>query len=232
MSTTRRRTMTTTSSASVNWEDMYRQVLMNTATSVVVPEGVTKLRYRMFCSATNMTDITLPSTLASINGTYVFEGCTSLTHVYYNNSTTALAQGTFSGCNAITDIANVIPSGATVIANEQFRGCNGLTDVVVPEGIQRCEIGWIYGSNIVSITYPTTITSISNVSGSLNLSNINYMACLATTPPGISVNAFGSATSYSFPIYVPDAVVSTYKTASTYWQNYASRIQGISNLTT
>ncbi|MBR5284002.1 MAG: leucine-rich repeat domain-containing protein, partial [Clostridia bacterium] len=52
-------------------------------TSVVIPEGVTILEYGAFANSYDLVSISLPSTLAKIEG-FVFNECKSLAHIYFN----------------------------------------------------------------------------------------------------------------------------------------------------
>lgn len=66
-----------------------------------------------------------------------------------------------------------------------------------------------------------------------NCTALSALICLAATPPSLHANAFrgDSISSGSGSIYVPDASVEAYKTA-TNWNAYASRIFPISQLAT
>ena len=58
--------------------------------------------------------------------------------------------------------------------------------------------------------------------------NLGAIVVRATTPPTLGSNGWYGTTC---PIYVPDASVEAYKTA-TNWSSYAARIKGISELPT
>ena len=71
---------------------------------------------------------------------------------------------------------------------------------------------------------PSTVTSIATLAFG-GCSSLTEMIFVGTTPPTLETNALGQG--YTFPIYVPDEAVSTYKAASG-WSGYASRVKGIS----
>ncbi len=63
-------------------------------TNVVVPEGITSLNYT-FAGCSNITNITLPSTLTSI-GNSTFNGCSSLTEITIPASVTSIGVSAFA----------------------------------------------------------------------------------------------------------------------------------------
>lgn len=71
---------------------------------------------------------------------------------------------------------------------------------------------------------PETVTSIGRYAF-ISLVNLNFIVCNPTIPPTLNSNA--ALNSSNCPIYVPDASVEAYKTA-TNWSTYADRIYPMS----
>ena len=126
-------------------------------TSVVIPEGVTRLDYMAFAYS-GLTEITIPE---SINWTsnVVFEGCEALTVMNYNAiNCTRVAEYYYSwltGCNSLTTLnigENVqsIPWGA-------FRGCSNLTGVLtIPESVTSIASDAFANTSFTTINYNAT----------------------------------------------------------------------------
>lgn len=51
-----------------------------TAANVIIPDGVTSIRYSVFENCTSLTSVTIPESMTTI-GCYAFRGCTSLTGI-------------------------------------------------------------------------------------------------------------------------------------------------------
>ena len=136
-----------------------------TANEVVIPAfynglPVTVIPEQGFVGYTNMTSITIPSSVTSI-GQSAFYGCGSLTSItipfvnyhfgyifgasnYSNQNSyipsslktvvitggTSIGQSAFSGCSGLTSIT--IPSSVTSIGERAFAGCSGLTSITIP----------------------------------------------------------------------------------------------------
>ena len=127
-----------------------------------------------------------------------------------------------SGLTSIT-----IPNTVTSIGASAFRSCKSLLSVTLPNAITAISSQTFQSSKITSITIPASVTSIANAAF-YECTSLQEMIFEGTTPPtlGNNTNCIGS-TAYSFPIYVPDAAVNTYKTSGNFVA-YASRIKGIS----
>lgn len=121
------------------------------------------------------------------------------------NGVTSIGQYAFEYCYGITSID--IPNSVTSIGNYAFRSCTGLT----------------------TITFPANLTSI-GYSAFTETASLQSIIFLATTPPTLDAEVFTNTN--NCPIYVPSASVETYKTASTRWSSYASRIYPITQVAT
>jgi hypothetical protein len=118
----------------------------------------------------------------------------------------------FKGCTSLAWVkwhesaADATITGASSTANGAFNGCTALTKVELPDGLT-------------------------------NIGNRTFQGCTAvlfyilngTTPPTIAANTFAGSGSY--PIYVPDGAVSTYKGTSV-WSTatYTSKITSVNSL--
>ncbi len=131
-------------------------------TSLELPESVTSIGDYAFSTCTSLSAIALPAGLTTL-GERVFENCSALASVTLPTGVgfTTIPIYTFDSCSNLTSIS--IPSNVTNINNYAFRNC-GLT--TMPEGWGRSGITYgsyvFKGCPITSVTFPDTMTSISN----------------------------------------------------------------------
>lgn len=118
---------------------------------------VTSIGRSSFSNCSNLTSITIPSSVTSI-GQDAFACCSSLTSVTISNSTTCIVSDVIIGDNA-------------------FYGCSSLTSIEIPSSVNS--IGeWAFSrcSNLTNITIPGSITSIGGYAfyECSNLTNVYY----------------------------------------------------------
>ena len=116
-------------------------------TSVVIPEGVTKIGLAAFQKCKYLTSLNIPKSVTKIED-IAFNNCSGLTSI-------SVAEGNpnyHSVDNCLIETASktlilgcrnsVVPvdGSVTVIANCAFRSCGDLLSVVIPEGVTK--IGW------------------------------------------------------------------------------------------
>ena len=121
-----------------------------------------------------------------------------------------------------------LPDTVTQIGTAAFSYCRGMTAMHMGNGVKLIGGNAFANCNhLTSITIPATCTSILG-DAFQNCTALTEMIFVGATPPTLSnANTSLGSTSYTFPIYVPDAAVNTYKNATS-WANYASRVKGIS----
>lgn len=177
----------------------------------IVDTGIAHLRLGSFAECTNLTYVSLPNCTTMNYGARVFYNCTNLTAIDLPKLET-ITDGsyTFSNLHKITEIS--MPS-LTKITNMVafFQNCKTVTKIYLP----------LLGG--------TTI-------GNTCFDNNYYLNTLVlggdTLNPLGSTNAFrnaGSNVAGGLKIYVPDALVDAYKTA-TNWVAMADKIKPMSEL--
>lgn len=201
----------------------------------------------MFYNCSALESVNLPAHITSILG-YAFENCSSLTEINLSN-VTSIGNRAFQGCSALTEILNM--NKVEILGNDCFLGCTKLSgDMNLPNlktnGFSIFQDTAVTSaSNLGTITttdrifkgcnqlkyatLPATITSVGKETFRSCLS-LSHIKILAETPPSLDAMAFFETNS-TFLIYVPDASVEAYKTA-TNWSAYADRIKGISEMPT
>lgn len=170
----------------------------------------------LFSECTRVTTITLPSTFRSDIATfyYFFNKCTYLTTVNLSalgSVSTKDFTNMFYMCVNLpeADLSNLVYTGnQTLTLTNMFYGCSSLQKIAITFGGFASASSMFYGCSALTELVLLNTTSV------LGINNSN-----AFTSSGI---ASGNCT-----IYVPDALVDTYKTA-TNWSTYASQIKGLS----
>lgn len=129
-------------------------------TSLSLKEGTTWTTLNVLSGQANLVEISLPSTLKSIQqsafskcpnlktvhfsegleniGIFSFRSCTALTEVTFPKSLKRISMTAFSDCTALQSVT--MQEGITSIGSSAFGGCTALSDIVVPDTVT--EIGY------------------------------------------------------------------------------------------
>lgn len=100
--------------------------------SIDIPENIdgykiTKISAAAFFSRTQLTDITIPSTVEEI-GWWAFYGCSGLKNVYLNEGLKTICYGTFMNCSALKSVS--VPMSIDKIGGDSFvYSCKTTVDV-------------------------------------------------------------------------------------------------------
>ena len=129
-----------------------------TLTSVVIPEGVTEIQDRAFLSCRNLSSVTLPSTLAALEGRAFFN-CISLQSIALPANLSKMGDYIFQD-TGLTSFPNPWPVGITRIPHGMFRSTKMRGNLIIPEGITEIGFAAFVGTEISSVTLPSTIREI------------------------------------------------------------------------
>lgn len=172
-------------------------LIANTATSIT--SQVASVRDRAFSNCTSVVSISLPA--AKTIGKWAFMQCSKLATVSLPEATT-LGASAFSACPALTSVT--IPK-ATSLPSQCLYNCTSLQKIDLPAVTSISDSVFMMDSKLTAVILrSTTLVSLSNKS--------------AFSSSGIS-----AGTGY---IYVPSALVASYK-AATNWSTYAAHIRAI-----
>ncbi len=138
--------------------------------------SVTIIEERAFRNNRNITSVTIPDTITSINGEYVFAFCDNLVSVIFTGSSkiTKIPQHTFYYCDALKNIN--IPSSVTSIGSYAFGGCSSLTSITIPSDVTSIgSYAFSNCSSLTTITIPSNVTKVyeGTFSGCSSLTEIN-----------------------------------------------------------
>jgi len=149
-----------------------------TATEIVIPETynflpVVKIANWGFTFATNITSVTIPSSVTEI-GLAAFESCRSLACVNIPDGVSTIGSSAFAGCYSLTDIN--IPESVTDIGGDAFAYCHSLTSITLPSGITVIAANTFVGcESLTSIRIPVNVMGINEYAfaGCEGLTSIN-----------------------------------------------------------
>lgn len=175
--------------------------------TVVLPDTLTEIRSFAFANVTSVISMNLPLSLSRVeslpNGIWADGLELNLPNLTYIDQVFAGL-----GLKKVLDlgsITNLSASSGSAEWNGVFRGCSNLELVVLPSTLVSIGVGTFY-----------------------HCVNLKTLICNTETPPTLNSSALID-TNAELAIYVPDASVEAYKTA-TNWSSFASRIKGISEL--
>ena len=195
-----RRQMLRGAGDNTDWKAIYRCVVeRNMTVDFEIPDGTTSIGDSAFRTLQGLTSVVIPNTITSIG-----------VNAFHTTGLTSL------------DVGNVTSIGATA-----FQNCFSLETIILGNSLATIGTSAFYNTKPKTIDIPATITSI----GSSAFYPANAMVKVigrAAAPPTLGAAALG-VTSKTFPIYVPDGSVATYKTTSG-WSDYASRIFSINDM--
>ena len=193
--------------------------------------GLTTIVRFAFQHCTNLTSITLPSSVTSIE-IRAFLGCESLTSIAIPSSVTTIGDSNtpnpFEGCKALSAIT--VDADNTVFdsrdncnaiiktnTNQLIAGCKS---TIIPNTVTGIGKNAFYNiSSLTSITIPSSVTTI-GTSAFYHCTGLTSITALATTPPTCNGNVFNSVPT-NIPVYVPVGSVSAYQNASI-WSNFTN----------
>ena len=125
--------------------------------SYIIPDTCITILENAFDSNSSITDITLPSSLTSINSR-AFRYCSGLTgELVIPEGVTSIGDYAFYSCSRLTREL-VIPEGVTSIGSNAFYGCSGLTSITLPSSLRSIGMDAFAGcGGIETLEYKGTI---------------------------------------------------------------------------
>ena len=207
----------------INTYQGYRNVKILKIPESVVYMGrtrnVTSIDSHTFDGCTELTSISIPSTMKSI-GIKAFEGCSGLNKVIVKDiAAWCQMQFDYSGSNnplnyahhlysdENTEIQNlVIPYSVTSIGNGTFSCCYGLTSITIPDNVKDIGDRAFYNcTGLTSITIPNSVTSIGEYAF-INCTGLTSIT-IPNSVTSIGYCAFQSCTGLT-SITIPNSVTS------------------------
>ena len=175
---------------------------LDTITSVVIPEGVTKIGDSAFQGCTALTSVTIGDTVTYL-GTSAFEKCKLLEYVKLPAGISEIADYTFYDCIALKEI--IIPEGVTTIGEWAFTDCESLESVTLPSTLEVIDyhaFAWCY--NLKSIVFPDSLTTIRQSAFS-NCDSLSVVS-IGSSVTSIGYWAFESCDNLT-TVFIPSSVI-------------------------
>ncbi len=110
--------------------------------------GLTEIPQNAFNGCTNLTSVTLPESIATIQEK-AFQNCTLLETINFPLNLTEIGGSAFMNCYALKSIA--LPNGLKTIGVGAFSSCSALTSVIIPKTVTS--IGPSVFSGCTSLEY-------------------------------------------------------------------------------
>lgn len=182
-----------------------------------IPDSVTRIGPYAFYVCNNLTLTELPSGVTSI-GTYAFYNCNNLTLTELPSGVTSIGDYAFYNCTnlALTEL----PSGVTSIGSNAFRGCTNLALTELPSGVTSTGNYAFYGcSGLQQLDAQNVGTINTNAFNSChNLTELvlrkSDKACSLSSASAFNNTPMRGYSGKSGTVYVPQALIETYKSAS------------------
>ena len=181
-------------------------------TKIIVPEGVTEIKYNAYSNLNNITKVYLPKTL-EVSGYNAFGGLNEITDVYYAGSIKDWLNIDFSSTNSCPSAANKVNLYTWDSVAEEYKL---LTIVSISEGITSIREKAFYRiKNINTIYLPKSLEEI-NYNAFYDVDSIANVYYAGTIEDWLNINMNGEYAnpcyySYDFDFYVWDSENEEYK---------------------
>ena len=157
-------------------------------TGVTLPSTLTSIGYESFLHCSSLTSITIPSTVTSI-ANYAFRYCSNLATVIFDGTSQlkTVGWGVFADCTALESIT--LPSTVTDLGWGTFFNCSRLVSVNIPSQVTYIgEYAFYNCTELNNIVIPAAVTSIGQCAfyGCESLRNITIPSLVTS----IGLNAF------------------------------------------
>jgi hypothetical protein len=141
-------------------EDKLRNIIEGTITSIVIPQGITKINTFAFYGC-SLTSVTIPPSVRTIEES-AFNNCDYLTDLILSEGLVTIGHSAFSSCDSLREV--VIPGTVESVKTYAFISCMNLERVVLSHGVERIETYAFAQNNrhITSLWLPNTLTSVSS----------------------------------------------------------------------
>lgn len=159
-------------------------------TAITIPSSVHTIEEYAF-SNTGITNIDIPASVKTVNEG-AFESCASLSLVEIARIDAVYGKGVFSACIKLDEV--VFPDGMTSnISNMMFFNCKELTSITIPEGVKNIDDSAFYNAGLTSIKIPVGVESI-GINAFKGCSKLAKVYILETTHNNAGEGAFPNNT--------------------------------------
>lgn len=156
--------------------------------NVVIPDGITEIRYDAFAGRSDIESIILPDSVQII-GSRAFKNCTGLQSINLPKHITQINDNVFAECTGLKNVT--MQNEITAINNYAFEGCTNLEKIDIPESVKIIGFhAFSKCSGLKEVNIPSGVTSIGGAAfnGCKNLTSI----CLPDNISQIEAHAFAN----------------------------------------
>ncbi len=141
-----------------NKDVLFAYPASNDATEYKVPDSVTKVYSNAFDGARNLTAVTLPEGLKTINS-YAFYECTALQSISIPDKVTSIGEFAFFGCKALTNVK--LSTSLQTVKSCAFSECSSLKKIDIPDSVKEIEsAAFSYCTSLTEVKLSAKITVI------------------------------------------------------------------------
>lgn len=184
-----------------------------------IPDGLKRIEYGAFQTCKSLKAIKIPESVINIEPIGLFQDCTSLTEVIFENEDLSDTNNyyTFKNCTSLKNI--VLTRNTTTIGRECYSGCTGLEAVDFPE--------WITGIGIEAFKDCTNLTALTFGSSFQylgpqvfsNCYNISSVTCKNRNPKPFDGTSFTNEVYNFATLTVPSGCLEAYSNCDG-WKNF------------
>ncbi|MCR4900683.1 MAG: leucine-rich repeat protein [Treponema sp.] len=155
--------------------NLFQDAFMNCSelTSIIIPDGITKIQSSTFCNCKNLTNITIPNSVTTIDQS-AFYGCSALTNITIPDNVTTIKNYAFNGCSALSSIT--FPNKVTTIGNQAFKDCSAISSLTIPDNVTSIGEEAFFGCS--GITTAIIGSGVTNINGFSFESNKNLKSVI------------------------------------------------------
>ena len=126
--------------------------------SYIVPNGVTNIAFAAFYYCAGLTNITLPSTVVTVED-WAIASCTSLTSLTIPNGVQNFKTWAVADCFRLGSVT--LPGSVASVGDYAFRGCTNLTSATISNGVASLGFQAFDGCNsLTGVAIPASVTNI------------------------------------------------------------------------
>ena len=190
--------------------------LISRTIEVAESDSVTSIGDYAFDFCSKLTSVSIPN--ATSIGAYAFGFCRELTSISFPLAT-SIGESAFNGCSKLTSVS--FPN-ATSIGDYAFSSCSSLTEASIPNATSRGAYAFVSCSSLTSVSFPKATSIGRRAFSSCSALKTLYIGTESNNICTLSnTDAIPSSVT---DIYVPEALVNSYKTASV-WKYCANKIK-------
>lgn len=181
--------------------------------AIVIPEGITTISETIFQNNSQITSVTIPSTVTYINFN-AFKGCTNLTEyiVAEGNTKYASSDGSILSVDKSSLIScptgikdqYVLPESVASFNRTSFMNCTQLTEIVLHDGVTQIpEYAFANCTALTKVVFPQSVKILSSYifSGCIGLKEVEIPEWITT----INSYAFQNCTNLE-KVVIPESV--------------------------